>query len=76
LTEDVMPGTGVLAFYCPVCRMETMHNVAGQKGQVYALACTVCRNGSLISAEQMRRCRERWEEELKEIIAHLDSPGN
>jgi predicted RNA-binding Zn-ribbon protein involved in translation (DUF1610 family) len=76
VTEESTPGAGVMAFSCPICGMETMHTVAGHRSQVYAMACTVCHNGSLVSDEQMRRCRERWEEELKEIIAHLDFPGN
>lgn len=60
---------------CPMCGLDTPHIVSGQRNEVNAIRCTNCGNGSLVRNEDLSQYQERWEEELREILASLDHPG-
>ena len=62
-------------FSCPMCGMDAPHTVTAERKDVFAVVCSNCRNGSLVTGEVLRQQQVDWEEELKEILHHLDQPS-
>lgn len=68
--------TGSTRIYnCPICNVDTPHNIKGHKGETYAILCTNCNSGSLVQELDLRLYQLKWEEELRQILDSLvDQP--
>ncbi len=58
-------------YSCPMCSVDTPHNVKAHKGEIYGIACTNCRSGALVKELDLRIYQLKWEEELREILDSL-----
>lgn len=58
-------------FHCPICEVDTPHNVKGRRGEMYGIICTNCNNGAVVSDLDLRIYQLKWEEELQSILDSL-----
>ncbi len=62
-------------FPCPICGVDTPHNVKARRGHMYGVLCSNCRCGSVVSDVELRIYQLKWEEELQAILDSLiDDP--
>lgn len=58
-------------YNCPVCNVDTPHNIKGRRGDMYGIICSNCHCGSLVRELDLRVYQLKWEEELREILDSL-----
>ncbi len=58
-------------FYCPVCNVDTPHNVRAKKEDIFGISCTNCDSGSIVNELDLRIYQLKWEEELQDILDSL-----
>lgn len=58
-------------YNCPICSVDTPHTIAGHRGFTYAVICSNCNGGSIVSGEALLSYQAQWEEELREILQSL-----
>ncbi|MGI6081469.1 MAG: hypothetical protein ACOYEP_01165 [Limnochordia bacterium] len=60
-------------YRCPICTLETPHEIIGHLGGMYGICCTHCRNGSLVWEDELHIYQLRWEDELRDIMQELST---
>ncbi|MGI6038099.1 MAG: hypothetical protein ACOYD6_07730 [Limnochordia bacterium] len=58
-------------YTCPICQIDTPHNICSHRGGVYGIVCSNCAGGAIVREEDLRLYQLRWEEELRQILDNL-----
>lgn len=67
---DLEPGS-TRVYHCALCGVDAPHQIRTRRADHYGIACTNCAGGAIVDGNDLFLYQARWEEELRQILAHL-----